>query len=200
MSYLTGSKTPQALKANELIGRHNTEITSIRANRNLTHEGKVKQIAAAHLNYKQQITKLEAEDKQISAAKADSLRRTLFGLFGNNDPNALISYRDAQDRVAAIDTEQKAMELLDRSDLSNDEILAKAIVGKAAETGWHNVVSTYTRKHPYYGEKLKDLAALSSADQSIEGVLNHALSYTLNAPTEVARHSNASLQQLAAEA
>jgi hypothetical protein len=197
MSYLTGSKTPQALKAMELIGRHNQDINYIRDNKNLTPEGKTKQIAAIHLQYKQQITALEAEDKGARASKADSLRRSLFGLTGSSDANATISYRDAQDRVTAIQDEAQALELLDRADLSNDEILTKAIVGKAAESGWGNLVDTYTAKHPYYGAKLQELAGLHNDENSIEGVMNNAMSYTLTPPAEVARYSDGMLENLA---
>lgn len=156
MGYLTGSNTPQALKAMALVGEHNRTVEYIRNNKNLTPKGKQKQIGANYLQHKQQITALEAEDKAARTSKADSLRRSLFGLSGSSDANATISYRDAQDRVAAIDSEEKALELLDRADLSNDEILTKAIVGKAAEAGWGNLVNTYTAKHPYYGSKLQE--------------------------------------------
>lgn len=198
MSYLTGSSTPQALKALALIGRHNQDVDYIRNNKNLTLEGKTKQIAAVHLDYKQQVNALEAEDRASRASKADSLRRSLFGLTGSSDANATISYRDAQDRVAAIQDENQALELLDRADLSNDEILTKAIVGKAAEEGWGNLVSSYTSKHPYYGSKLQELANLHNDENSIEGVMNHAMSYTLTAPAEVARYSEGMLENLAA--
>lgn len=200
MTYLTGSKTPQAIKAMTLVGQHHQEIEYIRKDRNLTPEGKTKRIAATYLRYKRQVTKLEAEDKATRANQADSLRRALFGLYGNSDPNALISYRDAQDRVAAISSEEQALELLDRADLSNDEILAKAIVGKAAEAHWHNVVSTYTATHPYFGEKLQELAELNNADSSIEAVMNHAMSYTLSAPSEVAHYSEGMLENLSNQA
>src|SRR5688572_19697130 len=133
MGHLTGSNTPQAQKAMALIGEHNRTADYIRNNKNLTPEGQRKQIAANYLQYKRQITALEAEDKAARSSKADSLRRTLFGLSGSSDANATISYRDAQDRVAAIKDETQALELLDRADLSNDEILTKAIVGRAAE-------------------------------------------------------------------
>jgi hypothetical protein len=65
---------------------------------------------------------------------------------------------------------------LDRAKLSNDEILAKAISGIAAESRWHNVLSTHTQKRPYYGEKLQELAYLSNADQSTEAIMNPAMS------------------------
>ena len=200
MSYLTGSSTPQALKAMELIGRHNHDINYIRDNKNLTPEGKTKQIAATYLQYKQQVTALEAEDRATRARKADSLRRSLFGLTGSSDANATISYRDAQDRVSAIQDENQALELLDRADLSNDEILTKAIVGKAAEAGWGNLVNTYTAKHPYYGAKLQELASLHNDENSIEGVMNLAMSYSLSAPAEIARYSDSMVENLAGEA
>jgi hypothetical protein len=198
LSYLTGSSTPQALKALALIGEHNHGIDYIRNNKNLTPEGKTKQIAATYLQYKQQITALEAEDKAARVSKADSLRRSLFGLTGSSDANATISYRDAQDRVAAIQDEDQALELLDRADLSSDEILTKAIVGRAAEAGWINVVNTWSDKHPYYGSKLQELANLHNEENSIEGVMNHAMSYTLTAPAEIARCSDGMMENLAA--
>jgi hypothetical protein len=199
MSYLTGSNTPQAQKAIALVGEHNRTVEYIRSNRNLTPEGQRKQIAANYLQYKRQITALEAEDKASRASKADSLRRSLFGLSGS-DANATISYRDAQDRVAAIDSEEKALELLDRADLGNDEILTKAIVGRAAEAGWGNLVNTYTAKHPYYGSKLQELANLHHEETSIEGVMNHAMSYGLSTPAEIARHSEDMIETLATQA
>ncbi|MFE8884930.1 hypothetical protein ACFYLX_03685 [Pseudarthrobacter enclensis] len=199
MTYLTGSKTPQAIKAMSLIGEHNDQIERIRQDRNLTPEGKTRRIAAVHLRYRRQVTQLEAEDKASRASQADSLRRSLFGLYGT-DPNSLISYRDAQDRAGSIDSEDKALDLLDRADLSNDEILAKAIVGRAAEIGWNSVVRTYTAKHPYYGEKLQELAQLGQDETSVEAIMNHAMSYSLPAPAEVARYSEGMIEQLAAGA
>lgn len=199
MGNLTGSNTPQALKAIALIGEHNRNADYIRNNKNLTPEGQRKQIAANYLQYKKQIAALEAEDKAARASKADSLRRTLFGL-SSSDANATISYRDAQDRVAAIKDENQALELLDRADLGNDEILTKAIVGRAAEAGWGNLVNTYTAKHPYYGSKLQELASIHQQETSIEGVMNHALSYSLSTPAEIARHSEGMIENLAAEA
>lgn len=199
MGNLIGSNTPQAQKAMNLIGEHNRTVEYIRNNRNLTPEGQRKQIAANYLQYKKQIAALEAEDKAARASKADSLRRTLFGL-SSSDANATISYRDAQDRVAAIKDEAQALELLDRADLSNDEILTKAIVGKAAEAGWGNLVNTYTAKHPYYGSKLQELAKIHQDETSIVGVMNHAMSYNLSAPAEIARHSEGMIETLAGEA
>lgn len=197
MGNLTGSNTPQALKAMALIGEHNRSIDYIRNNKDLTPEGKTKQIAATYLQYKRQVAALEAEDKAARASKADSLRRSLFGLAGSSDANATISYRDAQDRVAAIQDENQALELLDRADLSNDEILTKAIVGKAAEFGWGNLVSSYTAKHPYYGSKLQELANLHADENNIEGIMNHAMSYNLSAPAEVGRYSDSTIENLA---
>lgn len=199
MGNLTGSNTPQAQKAIALVGEHNRTVEYIRGNKNLTPEGQRKQIAANYLQYKRQITALEAEDKATRASKADSLRRSLFGL-SSSDANATISYRDAQDRVARIENEAQALELLDRADLGNDEILTKAIVGKAAEAGWGNLVNNYTAKHPYYGSKLQELAKLHNEETSIEGIMNHAMSYNLTAPAEIARHGDGAIETLAAGA
>ena len=66
--------------------------------------------------------------------------------------------------------------------------------------GWGNLVDTYTAKHPYYGAKLQELAGLHNDENSIEGVMNHAMSYTLTAPAEVARYSDGMVESLAAGA
>jgi hypothetical protein len=95
----------------------------------------------------------------------------VFRLVGQQSAQNVISYRDAQDRVAALGfrDEDKALALCHRPELSGDSMLAGALVNRALEAGWVNLANSYIEANPYKGDKDEELWDLQGAKPGSTG-------------------------------
>ncbi|QSZ54496.1 hypothetical protein RI444_07650 [Paenarthrobacter sp. AT5] len=186
------SHTAEALSAEKLRADQRQQIEAIRANRNLSPEGKRAQIASVYLRAKKEVAKLEQQEATARANRIHSLRKSVFGLgLGYQSAQDMISYRDAQDRVASLghDDEDKASQLLDRAELSGDTVLASAVVNRALEAGWVNVANAYIEAHPHYGSMVEELWDLNQAspenETNIGKAFENSFAFHLEKPHEI---------------
>ncbi|NWL13500.1 hypothetical protein DM793_19740 [Paenarthrobacter nitroguajacolicus] len=201
------TKTTEALAAEKLRSGQREQIEAIRQNRNLSADGKRAQIAALYLRNKEEVGKLEKQEAATRTNRINHIRKTVFGLSGNPGPQDVISYRDAQDRVANLgtDDEAKAAQLFDRAQLSGDNILAAAVVNRALEAGWVNVANSYIEAHPYYGSMVEELWYLNQDSPENETNLGKAfensLAFHLEKPHEIGNvHLESQIEAIASEA
>ncbi|WP_461164944.1 hypothetical protein [Arthrobacter sp. R4-81] len=196
--------TREATEAEKIRTEQRDSIEAIRANRNLSPEGKKAQIARVHLQAKNEITKLERQEAGNRKARINDIRKQVFGLTGYQSAQDVISYRDAQDRVAGLGTqdEQKAMALYDRAELSGDSILAAALVNRALEAGWLNLANTYIEANPYKGAMVEELWHLQQAEPGANGSVQeeivNSLAFHIQKPTELSNtHMDSQIEAIA---
>lgn len=152
----------------------NRTLRQVGRDSNLTDDGKRTTLDKEYAQIKTQIAVLRDKEKALIRDKKESLERSLFGLNGS-DANKIIAYRDAQDRAASVKDKAAALEVYNSAQISNDDSLAKAILARAVEWGWREIIDDYTRRHPIWREELNDLAGL----QRYSGDGNKKLQTTL---------------------
>ena len=189
MAKYSMTTTTEAGLAEKVRADQRTRIEAIRANRNLSPEGKKAQIARIYLESKNEVAKLEKQEAANRKARINDIRKEVFGLNGYQTSQDVISYRDAQDRVAAlgINDEEKALALYDRAELSGDSILAAALVNRALEAGWVNLANTYIEANPYKGEKVEELWELqqATAGNSVQEQIVNSTVFHIQKPSEL---------------
>ncbi|UXA14083.1 hypothetical protein KXD97_10045 [Mycobacterium sp. SMC-8] len=122
-----------------------------------------------------QLRDLRKKETELIDAKRQTLEKRLFGLSGvtSSDPGQVLLYRDAQDRAARLTQSDEAAQVYAAAVRSDDKILAAAIVARALDAGWNNIVNEYATQNPTAGEDLKDLAKLRQY-KSFEATIAYA--------------------------
>ncbi|MGV0603935.1 hypothetical protein [Mycolicibacterium sp. XJ1904] len=147
----------------------------IAGDRTLSEVGRQAKLDAESERVRDQTRDLRKKETELIDAKKDTLQKRLFGLSSvtSSDPGQVLLYRDAQDRAARLTQKGEAEEAFAAALRSDDKILAAAIVARALEAGWRNIVNDYSAQNPTAGEDLKDLAKLGQY-QSFEATLAYA--------------------------
>jgi hypothetical protein len=185
MARLTTAPTPHAKEAEDRKAFFNERITDIRADKNLSQQGKTTLISELYTELTGHLKTLQAEEKAAREAKVDGLRRTLFGLSGSTDANTAISYRDAQDRAASLENEDAALTRLEQARLSNDDVLTQAIVAHAVSSRWTQVINTWAELNPTKAPKLEELYASTVDEKDVKHLMQMGWTYSTAAPAEV---------------
>lgn len=197
----------EAQAVEKLRSEQRQRIEAIRQDRNLSPDGRRAQIAALYLRNKREVAALEQREAATRTNRVNEIRKTVFGLSGNPGPQDVISYRDAQDRVANLeaDDEAKAAQLFDRAQLSGDSILAAAVVNRALEAGWVGVANSYIEANPYKGAMVEELWDLNQANAdsqtNIVKVMESSAAFHLDKPHELSHvHLESQIEAIAGEA
>lgn len=143
---------------------------------NLSDEGKRAALNKEFADAREYIVSLRVKESDLVRIKKESLERSLFGLSGTSDANKIIAYRDAQDRAGRATSQSDALALYDSAKRSNDDSLAKAILAKAVEFNYREIVDDYTLRNPVWREELSDLASVRHYG---ENTMQHSLAYAL---------------------
>lgn len=127
----------------------NTALEKTRADKRITPVAKRQEIARHYLHAKKQLDAILDEERAFTAKQRDEVHR---GVFGKREmgPEGVIAYRDAQDRalrLGAMDGDH-ALALVINARHSDDETLATAILTRALEFGWVDVVAAYKTDYP----------------------------------------------------
>lgn len=179
------SETREAQAAASIQNHFNAKVAEIRADSQLTEEGKRAQLSEWYNHSKTEIDKLKKVAHSDRDRKNQELRRELFGVFGTADPQRAISYRDAQDRVSKLELgdQSKALALLEEAELSGDEIMTKALIKRAIEMRWDKVANAYIEKNPHTGKLYE--ALWNSSTKMSNASLQNAAAFFLQKPTEI---------------
>lgn len=142
----------------------------------LSESGKDAELGPIRDSLKTRLAELQAQEKKIVADEILSLERRVYGTVGSS-PEAVISFRDAQERAERIDTPSDGLRAMQRSLTSNDAGLAQAILGRALELGWREVVDEYAASNPGVASAVSELATLRTQQNDIRGVIMQAMHY-----------------------
>ncbi|WP_433626078.1 hypothetical protein [Nocardia sp. CA-120079] len=187
---------PDAAEMPDIRRNLTAAISRINADSRYSDTGKRNAIANAYLTARRQVDDLITKyETKVKTQRLD-LERSLFGMRHTDDPAALISWRDAQDRADAIDSEQAAIRAFNRARNSGDTHLAKAVLQRAVHSGWHDIVQSADEVLPGSIEQLSELEQLPS-DKSF--ALIRSTRYKLDMPTELNGASLNGIEQWADE-
>ncbi|WP_432457943.1 hypothetical protein [Cellulomonas iranensis] len=192
--FVTAGTSAQQTQAYEINVAYQRNIAAIRADSNLSDEGKVSEMAAAYTSAAETLRGLQSQEQASDSARRTSLMREVFGIQGTPDPSAAISYRDAQDRAASLVNERDAVRLIEQADLSGDEHLARAAARSAYENGWGDALTAFAASRPQLASKLQELRELQP---SIDRILGAGWSFAIVKPTELERYSDVTIARLA---
>ncbi len=200
--------TPRHIaEADGLREQHAARAERIRARPELSDHGRATLLAQNYLDAKSKMANLEQTARADDNAQRTRSERAAFGTGGlPSDPATVaVSYRDAQDRAAAITSSTEAAALLARAERSGDEPLARAVAGHAhdqassalgrLDPAWSDVVDSYTASRPSAAQDVNTLRDLGSSTS-----MRDLFAYVLSAPSELSRIPASQLGALAAAA
>lgn len=177
---------------------HAHAIEQIRANPKLSADGKKAEIAKVYRETAPKIADLEAKERKALADQRLELERALFGQMAS-DPSSLMSYRDAQERVARLtpDDHAEARQLLHTAQISGDNTLAAALLGHAINVGWGDIVNSYSQQHPDKAVQLKDLSDVVHFEEDHAVDFQRSADYSFAKPQEIAQYTDNNIDRLA---
>lgn len=182
----------QAMAAAETI-RTNAEarIGKIRQQTRLRPEVIRAAVARVHQTSQQQMAQLQASAAKQSAAEQRRLTAKAFGVDDIADHSVdkavvAVNYRDAQDRVAKLETVREAEDMLQRAESTGDELLSRAIAQRAftqraGDPSWEGPLNAYLASRPHADEAIN--ALLDAAPRTPQ--IGHLLAYALPEPDEL---------------
>ncbi len=144
-------KTADLVALTERIAdRARASYAAIMNNDRLSDSGRRKDLAITFANYDDELSReIKAQADRIFTIDRDDAS-TVFGTKGLvGDPASLtISMRDAADRVDSIGNQVELKQVLERATRTGDEVLARAVVRKAVESRYADVVNAFTAARP----------------------------------------------------
>ena len=198
---ITAPVHPDAKARAETIRQNaETRYEQIRSRGDLSDAAITANLARVYLDAQTKMDTLSTNSTNARAAQLRALTTTAFGIddiAGTNPVDraaASVSYRDAQDRAAAIDTPTAAAHLLTRADASGDELLARALAQHAYDHNWSEVLDNYLATRPKTATALTELVQL----QNRPVAASHVFAFMLPRPAELATHAPYELSTLAA--
>ncbi|GLJ79756.1 hypothetical protein [Microbacterium imperiale] len=179
---------------------HREWVASIRADERLSSTGKNAELAKRYLSASRTLRDLDRQEREALENTRAELERKMFGQF-SNDPSAIIAYRDAQDRASALTEKDqaKALNMMHTAKLAGDTTLQTALISRALSAGWDRVISQYNADNPDVAGTLKDLADVVHFQTDPDVQFNATSAYSLMKPQELGRHTDATLERIAAE-
>jgi hypothetical protein len=162
-------------------------------------------LARTYVDAKAQMEALAQRSGADVAAKSRRLYQSAFGIddiAGNNGvdrASASVSYRDAQDRVASLESPVDAGSLLTRAENSGDELLARAIAQRAfdqapMDAGWGELLDRYLASRPKAVQAVSDLL-----DMRTKPSVAAMFAFIISTPPELAGLAEYQIQALAAD-
>jgi hypothetical protein len=192
---LTTERDKPMSEADDLRDQAQTEYDKIRNITDLTPEARLRAIAKAYLNVRGQLSDLGNATQRAVVGNQEALERKLFGIPDANNPSAMISYRDAQDRAARLDLESDAIAMLTRASVSGDDLLVRALLEAGYTNAWTNLINTYTAAHPAMEAAAEQLWDIITRKQAPAIVTN--FTYYAPTPPELAGFSDFKIQEIA---
>ncbi|QHD84417.1 hypothetical protein GR168_02670 [Gordonia sp. JH63] len=161
--------------------RAHAEITS---DRNLTNDGQREHLEPLHEEITEKMAALRTREKTAVKTYKEKLERNVFGLSpsASNDPNRVVSFRDAQARARELDHSDDAQELYESAKRSGDDILAAAILEKALVRGWSSIKNDYLERNASKRDALEDLGALAKYTDNSLAVTAQYMAPNANLP------------------
>ena len=184
----------------------NDKVKSIRANTNLSDEGRKRLIAAEYVKADASYAAVQTQQAEQKAKTRKSVESHLFGAssYDSRDPATIMMLRDARDRAARIEKPEEALALLESSVIGGDKVMARAILGRAFQNpALGSIIDRYVEVMPDDTESVDELLSLNAADHhasSPAGRVAGDVIRNIPKPPEIARYPDMAITDLAAEA
>jgi len=177
------------------------KLEQIRTSRNYTPESKRNQIAEAYLRAARTAqAERDARDK-ARTARIETLRRKVHGRLSTADGSAAIADRDARERVARIDASDQgeALRLLADAEFGQDTSLIRALVARAYDAGWADVLNAYSATRPALESSVDELWELTTQSERsmLEAVIRQEADLNVPIPDELQGKSTADIEAMA---
>lgn len=162
-------------------------------------------LARAYVKGKSEMDALRERTSSTSTANSRHFYQAAFGIddiagaSGVNRASASVSYRDAQDRVASLDSPQAADYLFTRAENSGDELLARAIAQRAYDEGqflgWGDILDRYLATRPAAQRAVNELLNARSNSMSASNLF----AFVFIPPAQLGGLADYQIQALAAD-
>ena len=189
----------QSERARQIQNRLRDRVADVRSRKDLSGEGRRRQIAKAKDEADKAMRKLRVENEAARQQREETLLRRLFGNTAARDATSVVSFRDAQDRAERLVKPDEAAELLARARRSGDNLLARAVGMRAldqarsalpgASVEWATVLDRWAQDEPpAVDEALTELGAIHQANSSPNRAME-STTYTIATPAELRGHN-----------
>lgn len=178
MSTTTLANSIQALRteASNIIGHYNYEKDAIRQDRRLSPEGKDEQLSSMFASVSTRAKALSDKENKLLADELERLQRSLVTQLGSGSSD-VIAMRDAEDRADRLENAEEAGRVLERALRGNDRSLAHAILRRASDAGWRDVVAQAAAAYPAAGQTLRDIQEINATLNDMGPLLHRAMAY-----------------------
>lgn len=197
---MTTPRTKQHELAETTRQQYQRRVEEIRNDRRFTPEAKQQAIAKLYRDTNHQLGQLRDERDATLNSRRTALEAEMFGLPKYASTSDTLSYRDALDRASRAEDGKALAALYDTAAISNDTILAKAILAKAYGDGEVDVINRYLEDHTTLETKAQELWDIRYGDEAAGQTLQNTLNdfaFQADKPTEIRALSDSLIEQVA---
>ncbi|KQR34789.1 hypothetical protein [Curtobacterium sp. Leaf154] len=197
---MTTPRTKQHELAENTRQQYQRRVEEIRNDRRFTPEAKQQAIAKLYRDTNHQLGQLRDERDATLNSRRTALEAEMFGLPKYASTSETLSYRDALDRASRAEDGTALAALYDTAAISNDTILAKAILAKAYGDGEVDVINRYLEDHSTLETKAQELWDIRYGDEAAGQTLQNTLNdfaFQADKPTEIRALSDSLIEQVA---
>lgn len=197
---MTTPRTKQHELAETTRQQYQGRVEEIRNDRRFTPEAKQQAIAKLYRDTNHQLGQLRDERDATLNSRRTALEAEMFGLPKYASTSDTLSYRDALDRASRAEDGKALAALYDTAAISNDTILAKAILAKAYGDGEVDVINRYLEDHTTLETKAQELWDIRYGDEAAGQTLQNTLNdfaFQADKPTEIRALSDSLIEQVA---
>ncbi|WP_433681937.1 hypothetical protein [Nocardia sp. CA-119907] len=173
-----------------------TQTTKYNQDSRYTTDGRRNLIAATYLAARKASDQAFEKYAAPHRARHQEIERKLFGP-GAKDHAAIMSWRDACDRVDNLDGQEKAQRMFERACVSGDTMLAKAILQRAVRSAWNDLVDSAGTHMPEQAELVQEWLTTPS-DTALTKI--KAMVYGVPRPRELGNANDEQITKWADEA
>ncbi len=181
-----------AAKADTVRRDFRDRVEQLRDWRELNDEARRSRIARAFLDARTELHALRDREATSTAAEVERLRRQHFGLSASGDT---LTFRDARDRVRALDLGDLPT-VLAESESVGDTVLARAVLERAMRERDLTTINLWVERHPRDEGDLQRLYDLTDTSLGRD-VLAAVFRYDVDPPAELAGLADDQLERLA---
>lgn len=199
--------TPDETKAQivAIVEQYSADVKAVREDITLSPLGRYRGLQQLYDTTSQQVANLRSTLDQNTNGDRRTLERRLFGLPSGADASDVVSYRDAQDRVADAKRAEDLGELMERAAGSGDEMLLRAGFARAWRESlnpmgsdvWADLVSEYLDQHPASRRDAEALTQLSP--RGMTATFLERMRMTVTKPAELNRPESSFSDQTLAQ-
>lgn len=167
--------------ANQAKGTYQRHEAEVRANSSLSPQGKQEQLTSIRASANEKISAADQAERTYLAEARTRLEKYLFGIGGTPTTEELVALRDATDRVDAIELSdhRKAADMFRRAAQVGDRTMMQALVTRAYNNGWGDVLDLYLEQHPGRQNEFAALQAINKVENNMQHVFLRGATYSM---------------------